>query len=575
MKTIMKKLRPYALQVAAIIVLIFIQSMSDLYLPTLMSEIVDTGVTQGDMDYIYSHGLKMMVFVTIIAVCAILIGLLSSRVAMAVGRDMRLEVFKKVETFSDFEVGKFGAPSLITRTTNDVQQVQQAIVMALRMMLSAPIMSIGGILMARTKDAPLTWIFAVTLPCMLVIMIIAVFTTVPLFTVQQTKLDKVNQVLREHLSGVKVIRAFNKNKHESARFGAANKDLTDTSIKVQLRMALLMPLLFFIMQLTTISVMWFGAHRIDTGVMGVGALMAFNQYSFIIMFSFLMAAMMFVVIPRAAASIKRIEEVTSYQPSITDTTMVETFDGSIFGQIEFENVTFRFDDSSTDVLENLSFISKPGMTTAIIGSTGSGKSTLIRLIPRFLDATEGRILVNGIDVRNLSQEDLRNVIGFIPQKNYLFSGTIRDNMKFGKDDATDEEIWHALDIAQAKDFVSKLDGGIDAPVSQGGTNFSGGQRQRLAIARALVRKPEIYVFDDSFSALDVKTDANLRAKLKDETKEATVIIVAQRVSSILDADQIIVLEDGKIAGLGTHDELFNSNKVYQEIVLSQLSKEEL
>jgi len=493
---------------------------------------------------------------------------------MAFGRDLRGQMFKRAEDFSLNEFDKIGTSSLITRTTNDITQIQQVVVMSLSMMARAPMMAIGGLIMAVSKNAKLSLVIVFVIPVIALGVFIVAKKGTPLFKVIQTKLDNLNQVLRESLMGVRVIRAFNRVDHEKKRFEEANHDLTSTSIKVNKIMAALMPGMSLILNFTTVAVIWFGAIRIDSGNMQVGDLMAFIQYVMQIMFALVMLSMMFVMIPRATASAVRINEVFDTIPEIKDPEKSRTVNKND-GLIEFKNVTFSYPGAEQPVLKDISFIASPGKVTAIIGGTGSGKSTLVNLIPRFYDVDSGSILVDGIDIREVSQKNLRSKIGFVPQKAVLFTGTIKDNIKYGKEDATEEEIKYAAEIAQATEFISNMKDGFDSLIAQGGTNISGGQKQRLSIARALVKKPEIYLFDDSFSALDFKTDAKLRSALKNETTHSALIIVAQRVTTIIDADQIIVLDEGEIAGIGNHKELLETCNVYREIVSSQLSEEEI
>lgn len=567
-------LKKYWMQVAAILVLIFFQVMAELNLPNLMSDIVDTGIVNSDVDYILQTGGKMLLVALGGTICSVLAALFSSKVAMAFSRDVRREVFTHVEGFSLNEFNKVPTSSLITRTTNDITQVQTVMVMGLRILVMAPIMFVGALIMALSKDTYLARVIAAAIPLVLGMMIFVAVKGMPLFKSMQTKVDKLNLVVREGLTGIRVIRAFNRTDFEKDRFKAANKDLTDTAIKVNKLLATLMPLMMFVFNLLTIGILWFGANRIDLGEMAVGDLMAFIQYAMQIMMSVIMVAMMFILIPRASASAVRINEVLDLKPEILDpknpnNKKVES------GHVEFKNVYFRYPGAEEPVLSNISFDAKPGETTAIIGSTGSGKSALINLIPRFYDVEKGSILVDGVDIKDMLQEDLRNKVGIVPQKAVLFSGSVSDNIRYGKEDASDEEVKHAAEVAQALDFVTNMKDGFDSFIAQGGNNVSGGQKQRLAIARALIRRPEIYVFDDSFSALDLKTDAKLRAALKKETGDSTVIIVAQRVSTVMDADRIIVLEQGEIAGMGTHKELLNNCEIYREIVSSQLSEEEI
>ncbi|HCQ91179.1 MAG TPA: multidrug ABC transporter ATP-binding protein [Clostridium sp.] len=569
-----KFLKPYAASIAVILILVFFQSLSELYLPTLMSNIVDTGIVNGDTNYILKIGGFMLLVAAGGTICTILASFLSSKVATGFSKDLRKNVFSRVESYSLQEFDKIGASSLITRTTNDITQIQQVLVMRLRMMISAPMMCIGGIIMAVSKDAKLSLVIIVVMPILAIAIGIIGKKGMPLFKMMQLKIDKLNLVLRENLTGIRVIRAFNRIDHEKKRFDKANLDLTNTAIKVNKIMAALMPIMMVVLNFTTIAVVWFGGIRIDNGSMQVGDLMALIQYVMQIMFSLIMVSMMFILIPRASASAVRINEVLDTVSEINDGDNTKS-SNSKKGYIEFKDVTFNYPGAEKPALSNISFSANPGETTAIIGGTGSGKSTLISLIPRFYDVSGGSILVNDIDIREMTQEDLRLKVGFVPQKAVLFSGTIADNIRYGKENASDEEVKQAAETAQASDFISNMQDGFQSVISQGGTNVSGGQKQRLSIARALVRRPEIYVFDDSFSALDFKTDAKLRAALKKETGKSTVIIVAQRVSTVMDADRIIVLDDGQIAGIGNHKELLNNCDVYREIVSSQLSEEEL
>ena len=528
-----------------------------------------------DMEYIKEVGTKMIITSLVITLVTICASYLSARISMGYGKILRQKIFEKVSTFSQADINKFGTPSLITRTTNDVTQVQNATVMFLRMMVMVPVMCIGSIFMALSKDKSLSCILLVVVPILFIVLAIVMRKATPLFKSLQVKLDKLNQVMREQLSGVKVIRAFDKDEYERKRFDVVNKDHIDTAIKVNRLIAVLMPTITILMNFTTVAVVWFGSKRIDMGAMQIGDMMAFIQYAMHVLFSFVMATVMFVMLPRAIASGDRIGEVLEVEPDIKDKEGAKE-NLNHEGVVEFRNVKFKYPDSESELaLDNISFKTHPGKVTAIIGSTGSSKTTVLNLISRYYDVTSGEILVDGINVKEYNLDDLRNRIGYVPQKAFLFSGTIKDNILYGKEDATDEEIMHAINVAQATDFVNSLEEGLMAHVAQGGNNFSGGQKQRLAIARAIIRKPEIYIFDDSFSALDFKTDSNLRKALKEETSNATFIIVAQRVSTIMDADQIIVLNDGKIEGIGKHKELLENCDVYKEIVYSQLSKEEV
>lgn len=570
---LLKRLTVYKWAVLAVLILVFAQSMSDLYLPTLMADIIDKGVVTGDTAYIWKIGAVMLGITGVGALAAVAASYYSSKASMGLGRDIRRQVFNHVERFSLQEFDQVGTASLITRTTNDITQVQQVVIMMLRMVVSAPIMFIGGLIMAVSKDAKLSLVIVAAMPVLVISILLILWKGVPLFGKVQKRLDRLNLVLRENLTGIRVIRAFNRERDEQVRLTKANADLTEVSIKVNKIMAFLMPVMMLVMNLTVVGVIWFGGIRIDNGGMQIGDLMAFIQYVMQIMFALVMASVMFVMIPRAAVSAKRINEVLEMTPTMTDEG-TQTADREK-GTLVFDRVTFRYRGAETPVLSDISFAARPGEVTAVIGGTGSGKSTLVNLIPRFYDVTEGSIRINGVDSQDVPQEELRSKIGFVPQKALLFTGTIAENIRFGKEDATDEEVAHAAHIAQATDFIERMPDGYDARIEQGGSNVSGGQKQRLSIARALVRRPDLYVFDDSFSALDFKTDAALRKALREETREATVLIVAQRVSTVIDADQIIVLDEGKVAGIGTHDELFANNAVYQEIVKSQLSEEEI
>lgn len=569
---LLKNLSVYKWIVLAIFGLVFLQSMADLFLPTLMADIIDKGVVIGDIPYIWKIGGLMLLVAAFGAVASVVASYYSSKAAMGLGRDIRRKVFNHVEQFSLQEFDEVGTASLITRTTNDITQVQQVVIMMLRMVISAPIMLVGGLIMAVSKDAKLSLIIVATMPFLIGSVLLILNKGVPLFQTVQTRLDRLNLVLRENLTGIRVVRAFNREKQEQGRLQKANKELTDVSIKVNKVMAFLMPVMMLVMNLTVVGVIWFGGIRIDNGGMQIGDLMAFIQYVMQIMFALVMASMMFVMVPRAAVSAKRINEVLDMKPTFLDEgTKKADVDP---GTLEFENVSFSYPGAEESALSDISFTARSGEVTAIIGGTGAGKTTLINLIPRFYDVESGTIRVNGVDIRESSQEEVRSKIGFVPQKAMLFEGTIAENIRFGKQDATQAEIEDAARIAQAEEFITKMKDGYESDISQGGSNVSGGQKQRLSIARALIRKPDIYIFDDSFSALDYKTDAQLRAALKDETRKATVVIVAQRVSTVIDADRIIVLEKGHIAGIGTHKNLLENNSVYREIVESQISEEE-
>ncbi|WHY70146.1 ABC transporter ATP-binding protein [Fictibacillus enclensis] len=570
---ILKNLAPYKWMVASVFGLIFIQSMSDLFLPTLMSDIIDKGVVPGKLSYIWEVGGWMLLVSAVGALASVTASYFSSKAAIGLGRDIRLKVFEHVERFSLHEFDQVGTASLITRTTNDITQVQQVVIMMLRMVISAPIMLVGGIIMAVSKDAKLSLVIVVTLPVLVASILLILYKAVPLFKTVQKRLDRLNLVLRENLTGIRVIRAFNREFEEKKRLQHANKDLRDVSIRVNRIMAFMMPVMMLVMNLTIVGIIWFGGMRIDNGTMQIGDLMAFTQYAMQIMFALVMSSMMFVMVPRAAVSAGRINEVLNIQPAIEDKG-AERADAEP-GTLEFDRVTFSYPGAEEPALSSISFKAQAGEITAIIGGTGSGKSTLLQLIPRFYECSEGTIRLNGVNIENATQDEIRSKIGFVPQKAVLFTGTIAENIRYGKPEASHGEIRHAAEIAQAEDFILKMKDGFESRLEQGGSNLSGGQKQRLSIARAIVRKPDIYLFDDSFSALDFKTDARLRAALKEETRNATVLLVAQRVSTVMDADQIIVLEKGKIAGMGTHEELLETNQVYREIALSQLTEEEI
>lgn len=574
MLKILMNLRPFTFTVFLILLFIFGQAMAELALPTLMADVVNHGMMKGDTGYILTYGGYMLAVAFISSVCSIIGSFYSAKVAMGLGKNLRNKIFTRIENYSLHEFNKLGTASLITRTTNDIVQIQNVTVMMMRFMIYAPIMCIGGIIMAVSRDKELTLILLVAIPIMLVIIGLLTYSVMPAFKAMQKKLDRLNMVLRENLTGIRVIRAFNKLGYEHERFKDANRDLTETAIKVNRTMAVMHPTMILIMNLTSIAITWFGGIRISQNNMQIGDMMAFIQYAMQIMFSFIMVAFMFVMIPRAQASAERINEVLEMEPEIVDPKEEKRLSDERRGYVSFENVTFHYPGSELPAIFNISFETGPGEITAIIGGTGSGKSTLVNLIPRFYDISKGRVLVDGISVSDLSQEDLRNKIGFVPQTAVLFTGSISENIRYGKQAATEGEIYHAAEVAQATDFIAEMPDRFDSAIAQGGTNLSGGQKQRLSIARALVRKPEIYIFDDSFSALDFKTDALLRAALKKETSDSAVIIVAQRVSTVLDADQILVLDEGALVGKGTHKELMRSCQVYREIVSSQLSEEE-
>ncbi len=574
MMKILKKLSPYKWQLALVFGLVFAQAMSNLLLPTLMGNIVDNGVVEGDISYIWEVGAVMLGVSALGIGVAVLASFYSSKIAMGHGRDIRRDVFSHVQTFASQEFDEIGGASLITRTTNDITQIQRVMMMLLRMVIMAPLMMAGGIIMAVSKDAKLSLVVLGVMPFLVAAIVLILKKGMPLFKAVQKRLDKLNLVMRENLTGVRVIRAFNKEAVESDRLKTANTNLTDVTIKVNKLMAFLMPLMMLLMNLTVVTIIWFGGIRISGGNMQIGDLMAFIQYVMQIMFSLVMASMMFVMLPRAAVSANRVNEVLQTKPTIIDKNRsATTEDFKEKGSLEFDHVTFYYPGAEEPALRDIDFHSNPGEITAIIGGTGSGKSTLINLIPRFYDVAEGAIRVNGTDIREIDQADIRSRIGLVPQKASLFSGTIADNIRYGKTDASIEEVRWAAKIAQADDFISNMEHGYDTNLDQGGTNLSGGQKQRLAIARALVRRPDLYLFDDSFSALDYKTDAKLRQALADEVTDASILIVAQRVSSVIHADRIIVLDNGQIDGVGTHKELLASSDTYREIVKSQYGEE--
>ena len=568
-------LRPYRRPLTWIAVLLLVQTVGNLYLPELNADIINNGVATGDTGYITTVGGWMLAVSLAVAAAAVVSTYYSARTAMAFGRDIRGDLFGTVQTFSRQELNDFGAPTLITRNTNDVQQLQMLVVMGLTVMLTAPIMCIGGIVMALRQDLVLSWLLLVIVPLMAVVIGLLMSRALPLFRSMQVKIDRVNQVLREQLSGIRVIRAFVKTQAEEQRFEEANSDLTVTALRVNRLFALMMPTLMLIMNLSGVAVIWFGGQRVDAGQMPIGNLTAFLMYMMQILMAVLMATMMFAMVPRAAASAERVAAVLDVVPGLVDVADPITLDRAApTGQVEFRAVEFRYPGAAEPVLQEISFAIGSGETTAIVGSTGSGKTTLASLIPRLFDVTGGSVLVDGVDVRSMARDDLWARIGLVPQRSFLFTGTIASNLRLGRPDATDDELWHALAVAQGADFVRALPGGLDSPIDQGGANISGGQRQRLAIARALVRRPEIYLFDDSFSALDFATDARLRAALRPETADATVLIVAQRVSTIMHADRIVVLDGGRMVGMGRHAELMESCATYREIVLSQISEDE-
>ncbi|MET9434321.1 ABC transporter ATP-binding protein [Streptomyces sp. NPDC006551] len=566
-------LGPYKKPIALLVLLQLLQTCASLYLPTLNADIIDNGVVNGDTGYILRFGALMIAVSVLQVVCNVGAVYYGARTASALGRDVRAAVFERVQSFSAREVGQFGAPSLITRTTNDVQQVQMLVLMAFTLMVSAPIMCVGGIIMALGQDVPLSGVLLAVVPVLGIAVSLIVKRMRPLFRTMQERLDTVNRVLREQITGNRVIRAFVKDDYERERFKGSNTELTDVSMATGRLMALMFPTVMTVVNVSSVAVVWFGAHRIDSGGMEIGALTAFLAYLMQIVMAVMMATFMFMMVPRAEVCAERVQEVLS-----TDSSVVPPAEPvrelRRRGHLEVRGADFRYPGAEESVLKEIELVARPGETTAIIGSTGSGKSTLLGLVPRLFDVTGGEVLVDGVDVRRLDPGLMARTVGLVPQKPYLFSGTVATNLRYGNPDATDEELWHALEVAQAASFVKKLDAGLNAPIAQGGTNVSGGQRQRLAIARTLVQRPEIYLFDDSFSALDYETDALLRAALAEETADATVVIVAQRVSTIREADRIVVLDEGRVVGTGRHHELMAGNETYREIVLSQLTEAE-
>ncbi|WP_407990344.1 ABC transporter ATP-binding protein [Kitasatospora sp. CMC57] len=572
-KLLRAHLGPYSRPITLLVLLQLVSTIAALYLPALNADIIDNGVVKGDTGHILALG-GVMIGVTVVqALCSVAAVFFGARTAMAIGRDIRAAVFDRVQSFSARELNSFGAPSLITRTTNDVQQVQMLVLMGFTLMVAAPIMCFGGILMALNQDVPLSALLLVVVPVLGGVVTVLVRRLRPQFRTMQTRIDTVNRVLREQITGIRVIRAFVKDRHEQDRFAGANTELTDVSLKVGRLLSFMFPSVMFVVNVSSVAVIWFGAHRIDSGGMEIGALTAFISYLMQILMSVMMATFMFMMVPRAEVCAERIQEVLA-----TDSSVVPPTDpvGKLLtrGQLELRAVEFRYPGAEAPVLRGIDLVARPGQTTAVIGSTGSGKSTLLGLVPRLFDATGGQVLLGGVNVRDLDPVLIADTVGLVPQKPYLFSGTVASNLRYGKPDATDEELWRALEVAQAKDFVEQLAEGLDAPIAQGGTNVSGGQRQRLAIARALVSRPQVYLFDDSFSALDYATDARLRKALAQETADAAVLIVAQRVSTIRDADRIVVLDEGAVVGSGTHHELMTDNPTYREIVLSQLTEQE-
>jgi ATP-binding cassette subfamily B multidrug efflux pump len=565
-------LRPYRRELSVVLVMQLIGTIASLYLPSLNADIIDNGVARGDNGYIVQAGTWMLGVSLLQIICSVIAVRYGARTAMAFGRDVRGGIFQRVGQFSAREVASFGAPSLITRTTNDVQQVQLLVVMFCTMFIAAPIMCVAGVIMALQEDVGLSWLLLVCVPVLAICIGLIVSRMVPQFRLMQERIDQVNRVLREQLTGIRVVRAFVREKAETGRFGDANQQLTDTAIRVGRLQAMIFPTVMLILNVSSVAVLWFGAHRVDSGAMQIGALTAFLSYLLQILMSVMMATFISMMIPRAAVCAERIMEVIDTDSSVKPPEQAVAELPSR-AEVEFRNVEFRYPGAADPVLRDISFSAGAGRTTAIIGSTGAGKTTLVSLIPRLIDVTGGEVRVNGEDVRTVDPEVMRARIGLVPQQAYLFTGTVRSNLRYGKPDATDDELWEALTIAQARDFVEEM-GGLDATIAQGGTNVSGGQRQRLSIARALVRKPEVYLFDDAFSALDLATDAALRAALRPHTRQSAVLVVAQRVSTVLDADQILVLENGELVGTGTHRELMDSCPTYVEIVESQLTPEQ-
>lgn len=562
-------LRPYRKWLAWVVVLQFLATLAALYLPSLNADIIDNGVARGDTGYITRAGLIMLA-VTLVQIAATVVAVyFGARAAMGFGRDVRAAVFHRVGSFSSREVARFGAPSLITRNTNDVQQVQMLVLLSCTLMATAPIMMVGGVIMALREDVGLSWLLVVSVPALLISMGVVISRMLPSYRVMQVRIDAVNKTLREQITGIRVVRAFVREPFEARRFEAANRELTNVALRVGRWMAVMFPLVFLILNVTSVAVLWFGGQRVDAGLMQVGSMTAFLAYLIQILIAVMMATFMLVLVPRATVCADRITEVLDTEASVVPP-MAPVTELREQATLRFSGVEFSYPGASEPVLQGITFTAQPGQTTAIIGSTGAGKSTLLGLVPRLFDVTGGEVSVDGVDVRQLDPDLLWSKIGLVPQQGYLFSGTVASNLRYGRPDATEAEMWAALETAQARDFVEDMPDGLEAPIAQGGTNVSGGQRQRLAIARALISNPEIYLFDDSFSALDLATDVRLRHALRSITREATVIVVAQRVSTVVDADQIIVLEDGVVVGLGRHEELLTGCETYQQIVESQL-----
>ncbi len=572
---LVRYMKPYIWLVLMAVVLLFIQAASELALPDYMSDIVNNGIANGDTSYIIKTGILMVAVTLLSMVCSTIVGLFAAKTAAGVSKDLRVDVFEKVQLFSNREFDKFSASSLITRTTNDITQIQQLLIMMIRMIFYAPILGVGGFLHALAKSSSMSWIIGAAV-VMLLGIIATVFTlAIPKFKLIQNIIDKLNGVVRENLEGMLVIRAFNTQDFEEDRFDKVNKELTATNLFVNRVMSGMMPAMMLLMNLVTVVVVWVGSNQVSGFKLDVGDMMAYMQYVMQIIMAFLFMSMMFIQIPRASISAGRIADVLETEISIFDLKEKAVLPARRNGEVTFENVTFSYPGAEEAVLHDISFTAKPGQTTALIGSTGSGKSTIVNLIPRFYDITEGAIMIDGINIKDMSLHDLRDNLGYVPQKGMLFAGTIRSNLTYADENATEEEILKAADIAQAMEFIDSKPEGFASPIAQGGSNVSGGQKQRLSIARALLKNPQIFIFDDSFSALDYKTDAKLRAALKEKTHSSTVLLIAQRISTIREADQILVLDQGRIVGRGTHRELLENCGVYKEIALSQLSEEEL
>lgn len=574
-KQILKYLKPYIIQILVLTVFVVIQVQTDLALPRYLSDIINEGIILQDNDAILSIGLEMLGVTLIGVIASVIVGYFAARVSTGVSKSVREEIYGKVLGFSAKEMNKFSTASLLTRSTNDVQQIQMVIYLFLRMVISAPIMGISAVINAFQLAPDLSWLIATAVGVVFTIIIAVMVFAVPKFKILQKYIDKLNRVSRENLTGLRVIRAFNTQKYELKKFDNVNKELVRLNLFINRLMVFLQPILFLIFNFLNIGIIWFGAKLLDTRMLEMGDMFAFVQYASQVIMSFLMLTMIIIFLSRSMVSIQRIGEILKTKNSIKESKNPKKFNKQSEGKIEYRNVSFAYPDSEEPVIKNISFTANPGETTAFIGSTGSGKSTVINLLPRFYDVTEGEILIDGINIKDVSLRDLRDRIGYVPQKGYLFSGTIKSNLFFGKEDATEEELKEASEIAQAYDFISEYKKGFDNPITQGGTNVSGGQKQRLSIARALVKNPSIYIFDDSFSALDMKTERNLRKALSKKTKDSTVLIVTQKIGTVMNADKIVVLDEGKIVGVGRHEELLEECEVYREIALSQLSKEEL